>query len=197
MQDALRDFAIGQRIQLRVVLGDQTFSLTGEVRRRSHGVLGLQVIEPDPKYQTAVTALFRREIEAVRMVQVPSHLLQEPEVGEALFFRGSDQTELYLHTQSDSVESFQLAFFGHVLEGVGESLRYGVLSPGDAHPARIKESDLILWHQTIDTSVVDAMTGFIQNISGLSERLKSDLVAKLSSLPRADAPQRLRVGGVG
>lgn len=193
-----RDFCVGQNVRARLALENKTFEMALEVRRRDSDILGLRVLNPEPSYQTALVAFFRKEIEAVRMVQVPADLQKRPDDGVPVWFRGSEHSELYLTASGKEVLTFQLAFFGHYFEcDASGDLRYGSLLVSDRGPARVKESDLVNWEPEVDAQILESISAFVENINGLAVDLKQALIRRLKAFPVAEVHPNLQAGAAG
>ena len=103
-----------------LMINDDTFGLQLEIMRMGSpkpNVIGCRFISVPPNFAFFLEDFFHVEMAAAKMVKIDSKVLKENSEAESFWYRGPENSELWVSCKDGVVLDFTLAFLGYKIEG--------------------------------------------------------------------------------
>lgn len=155
----------------------QTFMFQSRVAHVSNYTVGCEITSIDASYARCWEKYFTREIEAIKMNEVNSSSLKNPNEGEARWFQGGDHCSLYFVKHQDIIKHFEIVFFGNIIHG-GEgrkTLMGEIQADEQGHFKQFQGSAILEDPVEIDSPMRECLLKFIANIHQLDSAAKERL----------------------
>jgi hypothetical protein len=180
-----RPVKIGDQIPGMLKVRDKEFEVTVEIVRSEDDVVAGPFHDVSIGLAEALTLLFGKELEAVRMKRIDPNVMKQPATGQAVWLR-SGNAELYVHTDENKVLSFQLGFFGFYVElEEDKPLFIGSNPPREdskvkPHPSDDTRTDLLTKSDDAQVAVLKLAIPFVNNAHDCPAWIRGVIVSQLN-----------------
>lgn len=185
------DAARGEWVEGRLIVSNDEFRVSGEVRHLSDSIVGCRFNGSFDELSLAIERYFRIEICALRLKQVDEAYLKKDPAGRVSWFTDGRQNEVYFVTDDSGIRSFHVSFLGNYIEGGrGKLLRCGhIIEDAPDQATKHKGSALLDLSPETSDEVLKMSHLLIANLEKIpadqAKLLKEFLIAK----PRGQADQ--------
>lgn len=172
----------GSVVKGELVFSDRKVQVEAQIVHVSEEIVGCQFQGDLSLIREVVPRYFQLELSALKLVRVKRELLKDEEDGDPLWFRGSDNCELFLVEKGGDWVRFNLVFFGNHFEGTrAGKIQYGQVVEDEPDELQHKSSHLIRQVSSVSQEVIEGAVRFVQNISELPQSYRESLSECLSN----------------
>lgn len=149
-------------------LQDRQLDLQLKIIHSNANIAGCCFLNLPDNFGNTLHHYFQIELAAMKISKIAKKYLKEESDGEAHWFRGSDNCELFLVISADKIIRFTISFFGNLIEyRDAKTLRYSRIDH-EENELKMKGSDLISRETSVPKEIGESSMKFVMNIKELS-----------------------------
>lgn len=178
------DLIVGTLIPAMLTLSDKTYPVLLKVAQISQGLVGLAYEGDIRNIQNGVFEYFVAEISGMEVNEVNPKLLKPDSRGEARWFFGSNNSEIYLTKQDEKLTYFHITLLGNYVECYADKApKFGyVVSQEGQNKLKPDQANLIRFTEEMPESTLNLMTKFVQHVTSLSREDQALLLTVLEEI---------------
>jgi len=182
--DRPEDIVTGSTFPALLTLKQKTYPVILKVAQISQGIVGCPYEGERQQLEQAIFDYFVAEILGMEVSEVNSKLLKADTRGEARWFFGSNNSEIYYIINSGQITYFHLTLLGNYIEYyMDQPPKFGfVVTQEGKNKLKPDQSPIIRFTEDFPPSTLELFIKFVGHVSGLGEGPKALLLNVLEDI---------------
>lgn len=189
------DLDVGSVFPAMFTLNQKTYPILLRIAQVTDRLVGCSFEGETNQLQKAVFDYFVAEISGMEVTEVNSKLLKPDSRGEASWFFGSNNSEIYLTVAKAQVSYFHITLLGNYIECyTDQPPKYGyVVTQEGENKMKPDQSSLIRFTQEMPEATLELFIKFVRHVQNLKTEQRSYILNILEELRAEQHSKNLQV----